>query len=87
MPGKVALEPNAPLLDERQQRQVQDAAVRRVMLQSDARKVEPEVVTALTMLGRVAKPRGIAEALRMILRERDVLVPAIDRCLACMGRN
>ncbi|MHC4839714.1 MAG: UvrD-helicase domain-containing protein [Planctomycetota bacterium] len=75
---EVELEPNAPLLDERQQRQVQDAAVRRVMLHSDA-ETEPEVVAALTMLGRVAKPRGISEALRMILRERDVLVPAIDR--------
>ncbi|MDC1142175.1 UvrD-helicase domain-containing protein [Planctomycetota bacterium] len=70
------LEPNAPLLDERQQRQVQDAAVRKVMLHSDAEN-EPEILAALTGLGRVAKPRGIAEALRSILRERDTLEPAM----------
>ncbi|MCF6229086.1 MAG: UvrD-helicase domain-containing protein, partial [Planctomycetes bacterium] len=78
---EVGLEPSAPLLDDRQQKQTRDAAARRVMLHTDA-DAEPEVAAALQQLGRVVKPASLGDALKQIIQNRDDLIPAIANAAA-----
>ena len=78
---EVGLEPSAPLLDERQQKQTRDAAARRVMLHTDA-ETEPEIAAALKQLGRVVKPVSLSDALKRIISNRDDMIPAIAAAAA-----